>query len=240
MDQMISPELLDFYTTQPHACPYLDNRMERKILTEIKGPGARVTYNVLARAGFRRSHRYAYRPYCPQCNSCVPIRVRVEGFKPTRSMRRCSKAHDDWRGSVQPATATPEQFDLFGSYVRHRHDDGDMASMDYEQYRAMIEDSDVATRVVEFRDTHGVLRAAALVDRLEDGLSAVYSFFDPLHSHHSPGTFMVLWLIERVRDLGLPHLYLGYWVAGSDKMQYKSRFQPVEALGPDGWQPMQS
>ncbi len=225
-----------FYVLMETPCPYLAGRRERKLLTEIGGPEAVARYNNLSRAGFRRSHNFAYRPACADCDACVPVRVRADAFRPSRSLRRVARMNAALTAADRPPQATMEQYQLFSRYVRWRHSDGEMAAMDFTDYRTMIEDTRLKTRLTEFREADGRLVAACLTDWLEDGPSAVYSFFAPDLAGRSLGTFMVLWLIEAARRRDLPHVYLGYWIAASTKMAYKARFHPVEGLGADGWQ----
>ncbi len=225
-----------FYTTAPLPCPYLPGRTERKVVTEITGPDAEPLHDRLSRAGFRRSHNIAYAPVCPGCNACVPIRIPVARFRPDRGLRRVLKANPGLEGYDVPARATAEQYQLFQRYQQARHGDGDMATMSFYDYRAMVEDTPIETFLVEFRDADDMLVGVCLTDRLGDGLSAVYSFFLPELERRSLGTFTILWLIERARLLGLPHVYLGYWVSESRKMSYKSRFRPSEVLVSGRWQ----
>ena len=224
-----------FYTTAPLPCPYLPGRTERKIVTELSGTEAEALHERLSRAGFRRSHNIAYAPVCPGCQACVPIRVVSEEFTPDRTQRRILRANADLTVSEMPARATAEQFTLFQRYQKNRHADGDMAAMGYYDYRAMIEDTPISTGILEFRDGRDRLLGACLTDWLADGLSAVYSFFDTDEDKRSLGTFAVLWLIGRARSLGLPYVYLGYWVPESRKMAYKARFRPSEILISGAW-----
>lgn len=224
-----------FYTTAPLPCPYLPGRTERKIVTELSGTEAEALHERLSRAGFRRSHNIAYAPVCPGCQACVPIRVVSEDFTPDRTQRRILRANADLIISEMPARATAEQFTLFQRYQKNRHADGDMAAMGYYDYRAMIEDTPISTGILEFRDAQDRLLGACLTDWLADGLSAVYSFFDTDQDKRSLGTFAVLWLIGRARSLGLPYVYLGYWVPESRKMAYKARFRPSEILISGAW-----
>jgi len=224
-----------FYTTAPLPCPYVQGRTERKVVTEITGPDAETLHDRLSRAGFRRSHNIAYAPVCPNCNACVPIRIDTRLFEPDRGLRRVARANEGTEGFEVPARATAEQFALFQRYQQARHGDGDMATMSFYDYRAMVEDTPIETMVVEFRDTEDRLVGACLADRLGDGLSAVYSFFAPELGKRSLGTYAILWLIERARLLGLPYVYLGYWVPESRKMAYKVRFRPSEILAGGSW-----
>jgi arginine-tRNA-protein transferase len=228
-----------FYTTAPLPCPYLPGRTERKVVTEIAGPDAEPLHDRLSRAGFRRSHNIAYAPVCPGCNACVPIRIPIATFQPDRSLRKVLKANDGVIGHDVQARATAEQYQLFQQYQRARHGDGDMATMSFYDYRAMVEDTPIDTFLVEFRDADETLIGVCLTDRLGDGLSAVYSFYAPDLEKRSLGTFTILWLVERARMQGLPHVYLGYWVRESRKMAYKARFKPSEILVAGSWRGME-
>ena len=227
-----------FYRTSALPCPYVIGRTERKLITELSGPDALAFYNSLSRAGFRRSHHLAYRPACAGCNGCVPVRIPIAAFTASRSLRRIGKANGDLVRRLAAPRALLEQYRLFMRYQRSRHADSDMASMTFGDFRAMIEDSPVNSRVLELRDGNGALAGACLLDVLDDGLSAVYSFFDPDQRRRSLGTLLILALIEEGRRLGLPYVYLGYWIAESPKMAYKARFRPLEGLGSSGWRPL--
>ena len=224
-----------FYTTAPLPCPYVAGRIERKVVTEITSQDAELLHDRLSRAGFRRSHNIAYAPVCPGCNACVPIRIPAATFQPDKAQRRVLRANATVEGFEVPPRATPEQFQLFQRYQRARHGEGDMATMSFYDYRAMVEDTPIETFVVEFRDAEDRLLGACLTDRLGDGLSAVYSFFAPELGRQSLGTFTILWLIARARELGLPYVYLGYWVSESHKMAYKANFRPSEVLLAGTW-----
>ena len=222
----------------PRPCPYLPGRTEQNVFTELAGADGNALYDILTHAGFRRSHNIAYRPTCPGCNACVSVRVDTARFRESRSQRRVAGVNVDLVGAERSAIATDEHYDLFSRYVASRHNDGEMAAMGPVDYTAMVEESPLSTYIVEHRDPEGQLRAACLADRLSDGVSAVYSYFDTEQTKRSLGTYLVLDLIDRCRIQGLPYLYLGYWIAGGRKMAYKTRFQPLEALGPDGWAPV--
>jgi len=224
-----------FYTTAPLPCPYLAGRTERKIVTELSGPEAETLHDRLSRAGFRRSHNIAYSPVCPGCQACIPIRIVASAFQPDRTQRRIARGNADLSATEMPARATAEQFALFHRYQKARHADGDMAAMGFYDYRAMVEDTPITSFVVEFRDAADRLLGACLTDRLADGLSAVYSFYEPGFERRSLGTQAVLWLVDRARALGLPYVYLGYWVPESRKMSYKARFRPSEVLAGGTW-----
>ena len=224
-----------FYTTAPLPCPYVAGRTERKVVTEITGPDSDSLHDRLSRAGFRRSHNIAYAPVCPACNACVPIRIPVATFQPDRTLRRIDRYNADVIGYEVPARATAEQFQLFQRYQLARHAEGDMAMMSFYDYRAMVEDTPIDTAVIEFRDGEDRLVGGCLTDRLGDGLSAVYSYFPPEMERRSLGNYAILWLIRRARTLGLPYVYLGYWVPESPKMAYKARFRPSEVLAGGTW-----
>ncbi len=235
MDQTPLKRPQFFFTTAPLPCPYLPDRLERKIVTELSGTGAETLHEGLARAGFRRSHSIAYAPACPGCRSCVPVRVVVNDFTRKRSLARTWRDNEDLLAVKVQARATNEQFDLFTRYQQSRHTGSDMALMGFYEYSAMLEDSPIDTFIVEFRDNMGQLIAVCLTDRTNDGLSAVYSFFETKGERKGLGNYIVLWLVEYARKLGLPYVYLGYWIENSAKMAYKARFDPMEALGPSGW-----
>ena len=234
-----------FYLTSPSPCPYLPGREERKVFTHLVGRRAIALNDALTASGFRRSQTIAYRPACEDCSACVSVRVLVDEFSFTRNMRRVLEANRDLVGAPLAARPTSEQYSLFRGYLDSRHSAGGMADMNVLDYTMMIEDSHVETRLVEYRrrgpDTAingrgtGPLLAVCLTDVLTDGLSMVYSFYDHEHAERSLGTFMILEHIERARRLGLPYLYLGYWVEGSRKMSYKARYLPQERLGMNGW-----
>lgn len=215
-------------------CPYLEGRFERKLVAELP-PGDTTLYTELSRAGFRRSHRFAYRPACSGCEACVPVRIPVSGFRPSRSQKRIAKRNADLAVRSRPAKADGEQYELFLAYLQARHSGGEMSGMAYADYRAMIEDTVLQSQMIELRDGEDRLRAACLVDWLEDGPSAVYSFFAPSEPDRSLGTEIILRLIQETRERRLPAVYLGYWIANSPKMAYKAKFRPLEALGPTGW-----
>ena len=213
------------------------------MFTHLVGERAGELNNILTQGGFRRSQSIAYRPACEGCRSCVSVRVVANEFEASRSMRRIVNRNSDIVGEMKIAVPTSEQYSIFRAYLDSRHRDGGMADMTVLDYAMMVEDSHIETRVVEYRRREGDeagrqagdLIAVALTDVLGDGLSMVYSFFEPDEASRSLGTFMVLDHIERARQMGLAYVYLGYWVRGSRKMDYKSRFLPQERLTPDGW-----
>ena len=235
-----------FYLTAPSVCPYLPGREERKVFTHLIGRRAPGLNDALTQSGFRRSQTIAYRPACESCRACVSVRVLVDEFVETRSLRRIRDINGDLVGRAVVNQSTSDQYSLFRAYVDARHGDGGMADMSVLDYSMMVEDSHVNTRIVEYRrhgpDTaingrgSGALIASCLTDILADGLSMVYSFYDPDEAERSLGTFMILDHLDRAQRLGLRHLYLGYWVEGSKKMAYKARFRPQERLGMNGWE----
>ncbi|MGJ8570501.1 MAG: arginyltransferase [Hoeflea sp.] len=235
-----------FFLTAPSECPYLEGQSERKVFTHLVGEKAKALNDLLTQGGFRRSQNIAYRPACESCRACISVRILASEFKPTRSMRRNRAANIDLVGTEYHAEPSSEQFKLFRRYLDNRHQSGGMADMSIGDYAMMVEDSHVDSRIVEYRGRTegdgllehptGELLAVALTDRMGDGLSMVYSFFSPEVTERSLGTYMILDHIARAQNLGLPHVYLGYWVKGSRKMEYKTRFQPQEHLTAQGWQ----
>jgi arginyl-tRNA--protein-N-Asp/Glu arginylyltransferase len=247
-----SRETPQFYLTAPSHWPYLAGQEERKVFTHLVGERAPELNNILTQGGFRRSQSIAYRPACEGCRSCVSVRVIAREFRPTRSMRRIANRNADIESEMRLAVPTSEQYAIFRAYLDSRHRDGGMADMTVLDYAMMVEDSHIETRIIEYRRRaspstpapadggarvrrRGDLLAVALTDVLGDGLSMVYSFFDPEESARSLGTLMVLDHIVRAQQMGLSYVYLGYWVRGSHKMDYKGRFLPQERLAPDGW-----
>lgn len=235
----------EFYVTAPQACPYLAGRLERKLFTHLTHDKSPALIDNLLKGGFRRSQNIAYMPYCDGCHACVSVRVLVADFEPGRSMRRISERNADLVPRRIAPHASSEQYGLFRSYIDARHSDGGMADMTVLDYAMMVEDSVVKTFLTEYRlkperpleqgAPEGTLLATALCDRLSDGISMVYSFYDPDFEQRSLGTYMILEHIAYARQCGLPYLYLGYWIHGSRKMSYKTRFQPLEQLTPNGW-----
>lgn len=235
-----------FYLTAPSPCPYLPGREERKVFTHLVGERAASLNDILTQGGFRRSQSIAYRPACEGCRACISVRICVDEFTPSRSFRRIIAENADLIGALKPATPTSEQYSLFRAYVNERHGNGGMADMSVLDYAMMVEDTHVETRLVEYRkrgpDSRingkgvGDLFAVALTDILGDGLSMVYSFYNPNIAIRSLGTFLILDHIARAKAMRLPYVYLGYWVQGSRKMDYKRRFLPQERLMPQGWE----
>jgi arginyl-tRNA--protein-N-Asp/Glu arginylyltransferase len=231
-----------FYLTAPSPCPYLPDRLERKVFTHLIGRRAVALNDQLTQSGFRRSQTIAYRPACENCRACVSVRIKAGEFRASRNFRRIAELNRDIVGNVTLPEPSGEQYSLFRRYLDTRHGNGGMADMTATDYATMIEDSHVETRLVEYRlssknaEDGGPLVAACLTDLLADGLSMVYSFYEPEEQQRSFGTYMILDHIGRARRLGLPHVYLGYWVEGSRKMSYKARFLPQERLGMSGWE----
>jgi leucyl-tRNA---protein transferase len=241
----LSRDTPQFYLTAPSPCPYLPGKEERKVFTHLVGERATELNDLLTHGGFRRSQSIAYRPACEACRACVSVRVPVNDFQPSRNMRRVLAQNADIVGEMRTAMPSSEQYSVFRAYLDARHHDGGMADMTVLDYAMMVEDSHVETRMVEYRlrsgdgetsDRSGDLIAVALTDVLGDGLSMVYSFFEPGDRDRSLGTFMILDHITRARQMGLAYVYLGYWVRGSRKMDYKGRFLPQERLMPEGWE----
>jgi arginine-tRNA-protein transferase len=234
-----------FYLTAPSPCPYLPGQEERKVFTHLVGDRAAELNDILTQGGFRRSQSIAYRPACETCRACVSVRVIADEFAPTSGMRRVAERNRDVIGHMGGPTPTSEQYSIFRAYLDTRHRDGGMADMTVLDYAMMVEDTHVDSRVVEYRlrdaDSAitgrggGRLMAVALTDVLQDGLSMVYSFFDPDFAARSLGTLMILDHIERAKKMGLNYVYLGYWVPNSRKMDYKGRFLPQQRLTPTGW-----
>jgi len=231
-----------FFVTSPSACPYLPGRMERKVFTELKGPHADALNDALSRIGFRRSQTVAYRPSCLDCSACQSVRVIAAEFRPSPTQRRNLKANADLEVSECHPWSTSEQFELLQRYLGARHPGGGMAQMDEVDFADMVEHTPVTSFVVEYREpgdgiTPGRLVGACLTDRQGDGLSMVYSFFDPAHEARAGlGNFIILDHIRRAEQAGLPYVYLGYWVEQSERMQYKIRYRPLERLGREGWE----
>jgi arginine-tRNA-protein transferase len=231
---------LQFYATTPYPCPYLAERIARSqveagaLETKSAAKLATATYSILVRHGFRRSGSFVYRHHCGTCTACVPVRVAVERFTPDRSQRRAQRRHAALSATLGAPEFSEEHFALYQRYQRRRHGDGGMDGDNREQYVRFLLESTVDTLLVDFRE-QGKLRMVSVIDRLDDGLSSVYTFFDPELPGASLGTYGVLWQIEVCRQLQLPYLYLGYWIAASRKMAYKTRFRPIEAYRDGQW-----
>ena len=230
----------DFYITTPQPCPYLANKEERKLFTHLSEDKPSILVDNLLRGGFRRSQNIAYMPYCDNCSACVSVRVLVNKFNLKQSFKRIKKANTDLHRTYCAAIANIEQYTLFRNYIEDRHSDGGMADMSYGDYSAMVEGSVVETFITEYRlpspDKNDQLIAVALCDKLNDGISLVYSFFDTSFKSRSLGTYIILDHIEYAQSQGMNYVYLGYWITGSKKMDYKTRFKPQEHLTSQGWQ----
>ncbi|MBC6441656.1 MAG: arginyltransferase [Rhodobacteraceae bacterium] len=233
-----------FYVTVPQPCPYLAGRIERKLFVALHGNHASVLNDSLSRQGFRRSQNILYRPSCADCRACLSARIRVADFEPRRRHRRVMRKNTDLRRTTTSPWATEDQFDLFRRYLEVRHADGDMADMDIFEFAAMIEETPVRSQLVEYTRpaTTGreKLTAVSLTDVLEDGLSMVYSFFEPTMADRSLGTWVILDHIELAREAGLPYVYLGYWIPGSPKMGYKASFGALEIFCAGTWQRLEN
>ena len=243
MSQLFPSRELRFFLTAPQPCPYLPGRLERKVFAHLPLNEGAAVNDALTLGGFRRSQNIAYRPACPGCDACVSARIPVQEHVASRSERRVLERNADLTVSRAGAEATSEQFELLRRYLDARHADGGMAGMNWPDYVAMVEDTAVRTHVVEYRlgddaTSPGTLMACVLIDTLVDGVSMVYSFYDPQARRRSRGSFIILDHVARARRAGLDYVYLGYWVRGSEKMAYKARFEPLEILRPEGWRVM--
>jgi arginyl-tRNA--protein-N-Asp/Glu arginylyltransferase len=230
---------LHFYMTAPYPCSYLPDLQAR---SQVASPSMLITagvYSELVQHGFRRSGTYTYLPRCDTCQACVPLRVLAKSFTPTRSQRRTLSKHGELQISLHELQDKLEYFQLYQRYQTARHKDGGMDNDDHESYRNFLLQSHVDTLLVEFRE-QGILRMVSVIDVLADGLSSVYTFFEPDLPHSSFGIYNVLWQIDLCRELGLEHVYLGYWIEDSRKMSYKTRYQPAEGLINGVWQPLTS
>ena len=228
-----------FYVTAPQPCPYLDGRMERKLFTALQGENAEKLNNSLSTQGFRRSQNVLYRPSCAECSSCLSARIDVSRFRPSKSQRRTLNRNTGLSRRATSPWATEDQYDLFRRYLESRHADGGMADMDVFEFAAMIEETPIRSRVIEYVDVDtGDLTGVCLTDVLGDGVSMVYSFYTPDRPRDGLGNYIILDHIEIARSAGLPYVYLGYWVPGSQKMGYKAKFSGLEVFIGGEWQPV--
>ena len=240
MTDQRSTRIPQFFLTPGGPCPYLPGKTERKVFARLGGNLAQPLSEALTHSGFRRSQSIAYRPACEGCSACISVRIRTDRFEASRSQKRIMRRAQDLARAEVAAEATREQFALLRTYLDSRHPGGGMSDMGLFDYVAMVEETPVDTHIVEYRGIDGTLLACALTDRLKDGLSMVYSFFHPGEDDRSLGTYMILDHVMAARAANLPYVYLGYWVRGSEKMDYKIRFSPLEALTQNGWEPLKA
>ena len=233
------PVAPQFYVTAPQPCPYLGGRIEQKLFTALQGEGAETLNNSLSKQGFRRSQNVLYRPTCADCAACLSARIEVAAFAPSKSQKRVLKRNAHLVRRATSPWATEEQYEVFRTYLESRHAAGGMVDMDVFEFAAMVEETPIRTRVIEYTNEHtSVLEAVCLTDVLDDGVSMVYSFYTPDVPRQSLGTHIILDHIEIARAAALPYVYLGYWVPGSPKMGYKISFEGLEVFSAGKWHKM--
>ena len=226
---------LNFYATPGHSCSYLSNREAKTLFVDPQAIIAKDTYSQLSDLGFRRSGRHVYRPHCDQCQACISVRVPVEKFKVSKSQKRIIARNEDLKVRVVSPQLTPEYYGLYERYIIARHADGDMYPPSEDQFLSFLVEGDQDSVFFEFRDSENKLLALSVCDFLSQGISAIYTFFDPDQARRSLGSYAILWQINECERLGLPYLYLGYWVKDCRKMNYKLSFRPIELLLDSNW-----
>lgn len=228
---------LRFYKTLPHTCSYLDDQEATTLFLDPQEIITTEVYDALNQRGFRRSGQHLYRPQCSFCNACQSVRLNIAGFKPSRQQQRTLKRNQDLSWQVVPTLFKHEHYQLYEHYINQRHADGDMYPANEEQFRSFLLVDKAWASLVEFRNPTGKLVAVAAIDQLKDGLSAIYTFFDPEEKKRSLGVFAILWQLQQAKHLQLPYLYLGYWIKACKKMNYKQDYQPLEIFDQHIWQP---
>jgi arginine-tRNA-protein transferase len=229
---------LQFYVTTPYKCGYLPNKLAQSLIAAPHHLVDTNVYNGLIQQGFRRSGKFTYRPHCENCNACIAIRLILGEFAPTRSQKRAYKQHANLTARVLPLSYQQQHFELYTSYQKARHFDGDALNSeldDASQYQQFLCLSNVESLMVEFRDVENQVKIVSVIDIVSDGISAVYTFYDALETKASFGTYSIMWLAEWAKMLGLPYLYIGYWIEASPKMAYKQQFKPQQKLIDGEW-----
>lgn len=236
MTYPLNSKQLQFFLTAPAPCPYLPDREETKLFTYLAKSDGRELNDMLTSIGFRRAQNISYRPACQSCDACKSCRVIVNDYQPSRSQRRIANKNQDLTRHVTPSIADEEHYALISKYLCARHSSGGMEGMDENDFAELIEETSVATELVDYRDSDGKLLASALIDQLSDGPSMVYSFFNPNLANRSLGIFMIIDHINRAKSSKLAYLYLGFWIQKSQKMNYKNRFTPLQILQGNNWE----
>ena len=232
---MSSLKTLIFFATPEHPCSYLEGRQATTMFVDPRAQVDRALYSQLTELGFRRSGSHYYRPHCRGCQACIPVRIPVSRFQPDRSQRRVRRANEDLHLSITPVRLDDEVYGLYERYINERHQDGDMYPASREQFSSFLVEGTIDGFFLEMRDDSGQLLGVAVVDVLDNGLSAIYTMFEPGEEKRGLGTFAILWQIEEARRRTLPHLYLGYWIRQCRKMNYKTRFKPLQQLVRGKW-----